>query len=384
MDAYPRLCIHLDRIRENAARVAERCRAHGIAVCAVTKGISADLNAARAMLEGGCDAFADSRIRNLIRLEEAFPAVDRFLLRIPMRSELEAVVRTASCSTVSMIEAVEALEAECAAQGKTHRALLMFDLGDRREGILEEEMEAFVRAFKRCPRVRLHGVGANFACFAGALPSAGALERLASARSFMEDGLGHAVPVCSGGETSSLKLLEEGTLPRDVNHLRVGEAILLGGDVAWQRAIPWLRQDTVELEAQVIEAREKPSRPEGPIGPDAFGRVQTFEDRGRRLRAILGIGRQDLPVEGLRPLDEGVEVLGGSSDHTLLDVGERPAVTRWGDVLRFGVDYGAMLSLSTSPYVARACFEDGREVRAVPRGGRSGSAPEACCPFGPP
>ena len=118
MDAYPRLCIHLDRIRENAARVAERCRAHGIAVCAVTKGISADLNAARAMLEGGCDAFADSRIRNLIRLEETFPAVERFLLRIPMRSELEAVVRTASCSTVSMIEAVEALEAECAAQGK--------------------------------------------------------------------------------------------------------------------------------------------------------------------------------------------------------------------------------------------------------------------------
>ena len=32
MDAYPRLCIHLDRIRENAARVAERCRAHDIAL----------------------------------------------------------------------------------------------------------------------------------------------------------------------------------------------------------------------------------------------------------------------------------------------------------------------------------------------------------------
>lgn len=363
---YPRLCIHLDRVRENAARVAERCRARGVSVCAVTKGISADLDAARAMLEGGCVSFADSRVRNLIRLEEAFPAVDRLLLRIPMRSELEAVVRAASCSAVSMLEAVEALEAECAAQGKTHRALLMFDLGDRREGILEEEAEAFVRAFKRCPRVRLHGVGVNFACFAGALPSAGALERLASVRGLMEAELGYAVPVCSGGGTSSLRLLEEGSLPRGVNHLRVGEAILLGGDVAWQRAIPWLRQDTVELEAQVVEVREKPSLPEGPLGADAFGRVRTFEDRGRRLRAILGVGRQDLLVEGLRPLDGGVEILGGSSDHTLLDVTDRPVSTRWGNVLRFGVDYGAMLSLSTSPYVARACFEEGREVKATP------------------
>ena len=122
----------------------------------------------------------------------------------------------------------------------------------------------------------------------------------------------------------------------------------------------------MELEDQVIEAREKPSRPDGPLGPDAFGRERTFEDRGRRLRAILGIGRQDLLLEGLSPLDEGVEILGGSSDHTLLDVEGRPAVTPWGDVLRFGVDYGAMLSLSTSPYVARAYFEDGREVKAAP------------------
>ena len=83
-------------------------------------------------------------------------------------------------------------------------------------------------------------------------------------------------------------------MPQDVNHLRVGEAILLGCDVAWRRVIPWLRQDTVALEAQVIEARKKPSRPEGPLGLDAFGRERTFEDRGRRLRAILGIGRQDL------------------------------------------------------------------------------------------
>lgn len=366
MSRYPRLCIHLDRIRENAARVTERCRAHGIAVCAVTKGISADLDVARAMWEGGCGSFADSRLQNLVRLKEAFPEVERLLLRIPMRSELEETVRSASCSAVSMVEAVETLEAECAAQGKTHRTLLMFDLGDRREGILEEETEAFVQAFRRCPRVRLQGVGVNFACFAGVLPSPPALEKLLAARALLENGLDCPVPLCSGGATSSLRLLEEGAMPRGVNHLRVGEAILLGSDIAGQRAVPWLRQDTMELEAQVVEVRIKPSLPEGPAGADAFGVVRTFEDRGRRLRAILGVGRQDLLVEGLTPLDEGVEVLGGSSDHTLLDVTGRATAPQWGDVLRFGVDYGAMLNLSTSPYVGRAHFEEGREVKTMP------------------
>ena len=69
-------------------------------------------------------------------------------------------------------------------------------------------------------------------------------------------------------------------------------------------------------------------------------------------------------MEGLSPLDEGVGILGGSSDHMLLDVTEWAAAPRWGDVLRFGVDYGAMLRLTTSPYVERAYCEEGREADA--------------------
>jgi predicted amino acid racemase len=226
--------------------------------------------------------------------------------------------------------------------------------------------------------VVLQGVGVNFGCFAGVLPSAFALNRLLLAREALASELGYDVPVCSGGSTSSLVLIERGELPSGVNHLRVGEAILLGQDVAWHRAIPWLRQDTAYLEAEVVETRVKPSLPEGETGADAFGNLQTFEDKGLRRRAIVAVGRQDVPVEALTPCSPGVQVLGGSSDHTILDVSDAnvtdanatgitdanvtgitdaSSTWNWGDKERFSLSYAGLLGLMTSPYV----FKDYRK-----------------------
>jgi predicted amino acid racemase len=287
----------------------------------------------------------------LARLKKEFPDVPRTLLRIPMKSELGDVLQCADVSLVSMTESVESLEARCRQLDTTHKAILMFDLGDRREGINFDEIESFAEIFRKTPRVKLEGVGVNFGCFAGALPSATALRRLCRAKEALENELNYEIPVCSGGSTSSLILLERGELPAGVNQLRVGEAILLGQDIVWQRTIPWLRHDTIYLEAEVVETRFKPSLPEGEIGRDAFGKLRTFEDKGQRLRAIAAVGRQDVPIDDLVPRDPGVKVLGGSSDHTILDVTDMGETPRWGDVLRFSVNYAAMLGLMTSPYV---------------------------------
>lgn len=353
MARYPGLILYPDRVRENAAKVVDFCRETGVEVVAVPKGVSADPKIARAMIEGGCVSFADSRLRNLMQLRKELPDVPRMLLRIPMKSELADVVRNVDCSLVSMTESVEALESRCRLMKTTHEAILMFDLGDRREGIFEEELDGFAEVFRKCSRVRLRGVGVNFGCFAGVLPGTLALHRLGLAREALEAALGYDVPVCSGGSTSSLMLIERGELPSGVTQLRVGEAILLGQDVTWQRDIPWLRRDTAFLEAEVVEVRTRPSLPEGETGADAFGQVQTFEDRGRRLRAIVAAGRQDTSPEGLTPTDAGVQVLGASSDHTLLDVEDMETPPKWGDVLRFSLNYAALLGLSTSPYVAK-------------------------------
>ena len=88
---------------------------------------------------------------------------------------------------------------------------------------------------------------------------------------------------------------------------------------------------------------------------NAFGEKVTFEDKGEMVRGICAIGRQDADIDGLRPLDQGVEILGGSSDHLLVDLTRRPDLGV-GSVLSFAPSYGALLRLYTSPFVEKVHF----------------------------
>ena len=47
-----------------------------------------------------------------------------------------------------------------------------------------------------------------------------------------------------------------------------------------------------------------------------------------------------------------MRVLGGSSDHTIVDLCDAPEY-KVGDVLRFRMSYGCMLQAFTSPYVTK-------------------------------
>ncbi|MDX9735576.1 MAG: alanine/ornithine racemase family PLP-dependent enzyme, partial [Thermoanaerobaculia bacterium] len=113
------------------------------------------------------------------------------------------------------------------------------------------------------------------------------------------------------------------------------------------------RQDTFKMVAEVVEVERKPSMPIGERGQDAFGGTPEFEDRGVRLRAICNLGRQDVVVDGIEPLMPGISVLGGSSDHLILDVEDAAENVKVGDELEFWPGYGALLALSTSPYVQK-------------------------------
>jgi predicted amino acid racemase len=118
---------------------------------------------------------------------------------------------------------------------------------------------------------------------------------------------------------------------------------------------PWpgTAQDVFALHAEVVELQCKPSLPEGARTADAFGRRRDFEDRGLRARALLDVGREDVDVAGLTPLDPRVKVLGASSDYLVLDVTDAGSDVRVGDELSFGLSYGALLAAMDSEYVEK-------------------------------
>ena len=157
----------------------------------------------------------------------------------------------------------------------------------------------------------------------------------------------------SGGNSANLPLLMSGRMPKEINHFRIGEAIVLGRNVLDRSPLPGTRQDTFVLAAEVVEVERKPSVPVGVRAQDAFGHMPEFVDRGLRRRAICNVGRQDVVVDGIEPLDRGIIDLGGSSDHLILDVEEAASEVHVGDEVLFYPGYGALLALSTSPYVQK-------------------------------
>jgi predicted amino acid racemase len=148
-------------------------------------------------------------------------------------------------------------------------------------------------------------------------------------------------------------------MPKEINHFRIGEAIILGRNVLDRS--PWqnTRQDTVRVVAEVIEVGYKPSLPVGQRGQDAFGDLKTIVDRGIRKVAICNLGRQDALIEGLLPEDQGILVLGSSSDHLLLDVEDAQENIILGHEIGFFPNYAALLAASTSPYVEKFVVNEG-------------------------
>lgn len=369
----PRLEIDLEKIRRNTWVVVTLAAAAGIGVVGVTKAVCGLPEVARSMLEGGATMIADSRLENLRRLRRSAVTIPLLLLRLPGLSQARAVVELADISLNSEPAVIRALGREAERRGKRHGIILMVDVGDLREGLWPDQVLPAVEAISGVPGIDLVGIGTNLACYGGVRPTRENMELLLSVRAKVEARLGRPLSIVSGGNSANLSLLLSGDIPPGINQLRIGEAILLGRNPLDGSRLPHTYQDAFRLVAEVIEVKEKPSRPIGENGRDAFGRVPRFADRGIRRRAILALGRQDLAVDGLRPLEDGLEVLGASSDHLLVDASDRANPLMVGDEVAFLMDYPALLGAMNSAYVAKVpIVAPGLETRGAGRAGELG------------
>jgi len=296
---------------------------------------------------------ADSRIENLKELKIMAPDVKRILLRLPMLSEIDDVVANADLSLNSEIETLKALSDAAKNINKKHEVIIMVDLGDLREGVLPDDLDDLIEQVIKFPNIELAGLGVNLTCYGGVIPDDNNLGCLVELAANIETKFDIKLKYVSGGNSSSLYKLINGTLPKGITNLRLGEAVVLGRETAYGDAIKNTYEDSFLLEAQIIELKEKDSMPTGQIGMDAFGNKPTFVDQGRMKRAIVAIGRQDVRVEGLTPVNPLVEIIGASSDHLILDVTKSEMALKLGDVVAFRVDYGALLTLMTSKYVEK-------------------------------
>lgn len=348
---YPKITINLNTIKNNTISLVKLCHKRGISIAGVTKVFCGNPEIAKAYVEGGVDYLAESRIENLIKLKDI--DIPKLMLRLPMKSEAEDIVEYADISLNSEIETIKILSEKALNKNKVHKIILMLDLGDLREGYYNKEnLFSAVEEIIPLKGVKLVGLGTNLTCYGGVIPTRENLKRLYKLSKELEEKYNIDLEIISGGNSSTIYLLEDDSL-EGINNLRLGEALILGNETAYGGRIEGTRNDGFTLKAEVIEVKEKPSVPSGEIGKDAFGKTPTFVDRGIRKRILCGVGKQDTDFDGLHPKDKDLIILGGSSDHIILDGSDSKKDYKVGDIIEFRMTYVSILRSMTSEYVKK-------------------------------
>lgn len=352
---YPRLIVDLNKLRENGERICAMAARAGIdRVAFVTKCFCAAPEMIRALETVPNVYLADSRLENLKRYPKT--AKKKILLRLPMLSRAEEVVREADVSFCSELAALHALEQAAAHQDKMHRVVLMVDVGDLREGVFFRDEKSLLELAEETefhlPHLELLGMAFNVTCYGSVIPTAQTFDLFRSLVRKVEKDIGRPLRFVSGGNSSSVYLLErEPQVFEGINNLRLGESLLLGGESSFGGRIPGMNYDVFTLETELIEVKRKPSYPIGKLGMNAFGQVVEYVDKGEMLRGIAAAGQQDVECTGLTPLTPGMEVVGASSDHLLLDLTRCGG--KVGEIVRFRPNYTALLRAFTSEYVEK-------------------------------
>jgi len=347
-----RIKINLQKITKNAKAITKLCAAHGITVIGVTKSCCGMPEVARAMLAGGVKGLADSRLSNLRRMKEAGIGVDMLLLRSPALSETAEAVKLAETSLNSEFEVVASLAQEALALGKLHQVILMVDVGDRREGVMPKDAVELAKRLEGLEGIRLLGLGSNMGCLSRIRPSSKDTQLLVQLAAQVEEAIGRKLAVVSGGNSAHLRIVAKGKLPTVINQLRIGHKIVLGFDPPdGEHLFSLTSQDAFTLVGEVIEVKWKPPLPKAAGGRNALGGHPLGEERDLQSRAVVAIGTQDTRVEWLSPRLPGVEIVGATSDHLVLDATSNPV--KVGDEVEFSLGYRALMTAMASPYVEK-------------------------------
>jgi predicted amino acid racemase len=352
----PRIEISLSKIQENARILCDFYGKKGISLMGVSKAVLGEPAIAQAMIAGGVQFIADSRIENIQRMRRAGISAQLVLLRTAP-SQAEAIIESADISLNTELQTIEELSYHAKAQNKIHQVIVMVELGDLREGVLPCDLVKFVRKTLSLSHIQVIGIGCNLACYGGVKPTHKNMKMLSELANIVQNDLNIRLKVVSGGNSANYEWASSSQTLGEINNIRVGESILLGCETVGRQLVLGLHTHTFQLVAEVIESKRKASLPFGEICQNAFGDIPKFKDRGIRSRSIIALGRQDVLTAGLKSKRQ-LEILGSSSDHMILDSENYPL--QIGDEVTFGLDYSGLLSAMTSPFVGKE-FVDSKQ-----------------------
>lgn len=306
-------------------------------------------------LDFDINQYCDSRIDNLKVIKDIKPSAETVLIKPPLIKSSKSVVKYADISLNTEESTIRALSQAAQEEGVRHQVIIMIEMGEIREGVMRDDFIDFYESVFKLPNIDVVGIGTNLSCMSGVLPNQDKLIQLSLYKQLVEAKFDKKIKYVSGGSSVTIPLLLQHRLPEGVNHFRVGETLFFGTDVYNDDVLPDMEHNIFTLQATIIEMHEKPTTPTGKMGTTVEGKTKE-SSKGTLFfshRAIIDLGLLDVDEDHIKPLVEHFEIVGGSSDMYVLDLGANKSGFKVGDSITFKLDYMGALRVLNSKYVKK-------------------------------
>lgn len=350
------LKLYHDKLQHNYNHLDRVFKQHDIDWGIVTKLLCGNELFLKEVLALGVQEIHDSRVTNLKVIKKVAPQVQTVYIKPAPKQSIPDIIQYADASFQTEYEIIKLLSDEAVRQNKLHKIIIMIEMGDLREGVMGEELVNFYEKVFELPGISVIGLGANFNCLHGVMPTRDKLIQLSLYKQIIEAKFNRNIPWVSGGTSVTIPLLFNHQMPQGINHFRIGEALFFGLNLFTGETFEGMYDDVFELFTEIIELTEKPMIPSGMLAENPSGESFEIDESlyGKTShRAILDVGLLDINPKFLIPKDESISVIGASSDMLVVELGENRANYKVGDVLRFGLKYMGALSVLNSRYIAK-------------------------------
>lgn len=358
------LIIHTDQIKNNIKSLSDFFKKNNIHWSLITKVFSGDKDFLEHILTPdvieGLHSVGDSRLTSLKNLKEVNPDIRTIYIKPPAKVYAEQLVTYADISLNSSFTTIIALNEAAKKLGKIHQIIIMIELGELREGIKRTDIMDFYSKVFELSNIEVIGIGSNLGCMYGVEPTYDKLLHLSLYRELISAKFDKELPYISGGTSITLPLIERETIPKDINHFRIGEAAFFGMTPLTNTNFRNLNTDTFLFEANIIELEEKEKVPDGIINEANIGHTAKYSENDLNEtseKAILDFGILDVDKENIDAMQgDELSFVGITSDMLVLDIGDNRTSTgekkyKVGDKIQFKPNYMAVARLLNSKFI---------------------------------
>ena len=189
------LNLYTQKLKRNYQFLEQLFKKNGIEWAVVTKLLCGNENYLEEVIDLGVREVCDSRISNLVKVKSINPEIDTVYIKPPAEEVIPELVAYADASFNTEFHTIKMISDEAVKQGKTHKVIIMIELGDLREGIMGETLMDFYESVFELPNIKVTGIGANLNCLYGVMPSMDKLIQLSLYKQLIETKFGQQIPL---------------------------------------------------------------------------------------------------------------------------------------------------------------------------------------------